>query len=106
MNQNDFEEDNSNLNYENNNNNEEDLNYLKYKTEELNRELIDKLNKINSLNDQNKNKEILIQTLKKTINSQNEKLALTEKIRNQMSLQNKQIEENEVENNLIKSEYM
>jgi hypothetical protein len=86
--------------------NEEDLNYLKYKTEELNRELIEKLNKINSLNEQNKNKELLIQTLKKTINSQNEKLALTEKIRTQMSVQNKQIEENEMENNLIKAEYM
>jgi DNA polymerase III alpha subunit len=86
--------------------NEEDLNYLKYKTEELNRELIEKLNKINALNEQNKNKELLIQTLKKTINSQNEKLALTEKIRAQMSFQNKQIEENEMENNLIKTEYM
>jgi len=86
--------------------NEDDLNYLKYKTEELNRELIDKLNKINSLNEQNKNKELLIQTLKKTINSQNEKLALTEKVRAQMSLQNKQIEENELENNMIKTEYM
>ena len=58
------------------------------------------------LNEQNKNKELLIRTLKKTINSQNEKLSLTEKIRAQMSLQNQQIEENEYENNMMKTEYM
>ena len=35
---------------ENSNANEDDINYLKYRTEEMNKELIDKLNKINALN--------------------------------------------------------
>lgn len=86
--------------------NEEDLNYLNDKVEEQNKELIEKLNKINALNEQNKNKDIFIQTLKKTIENLQEKLASTEKVKQHINNQNKQILETETESNIIKAEYM
>ena len=87
-------------------NNEEDVNYLRYKNEELNKELIEKLNKINTLNEQNKNKEILIQTLKKSVSSLQEKLGSTDKMKQHLNLQNRQIFETESEANLLKAEYL
>lgn len=87
-------------------NNEEDINYLRFKNEELHKELIDKLNKINALNDQIKNKEILIKTLKKTVSSLQEKLASAEKMKQHLNLQNRQIFETESEVTLLKTEYL
>lgn len=87
-------------------NHEEDVNYLRYKNEELNKELIDKLNKINSLNEQNKNKDVLIQTLKKSNSSLQEKLASADKMKQHLNMQNRHIFETESEANIIKAEYL
>lgn len=87
-------------------NNEEEINFLKYKIEELNKEYIDKLDKINGLNEQIKNKDVLIQTLKKTISSLQEKLSTNEKVKLQMNMQTKQFIETESEVNFLRTEYM
>ncbi len=101
----------SNLYNDNNNDlsemqNEEDVNYLRFKNEELQKELINKINKINSLNAQNNNKEVLIQTLQKSVASLQEKLGSADKMKQHLNLQNRQIFETESEANLLKGEYL
>lgn len=86
--------------------NEEDVNYLRFKNEELQKELIHKINKINSLNAQNNNKEVLIQTLQKSVASFQEKLTSADKMKQHLNLQNRQIFETESEANLLKAEYL
>jgi len=72
----------------------------------LNKELIVNLNKINALNDQIKNKDVFINTLKKNINNLKEKLSSTEKFKHDFNAQARQIIQTESETNMLKTECM
>lgn len=85
---------------------QEDINYYKYRIEEMNKDLIDKMNLIQTQGDQMKEMELLIDNLKKNTKTLYEKLSQNEKVKIQMNIKDKELQENENETNMIKIEYM
>lgn len=90
---------------------ENDYNYDDTYSEEqkeidLHKEYINKLDKINVLNSQIQNKDVLIKTLKQTISRLQEKLSANEKIKSQIDLHTKEFKESKNQVYILRAESM
>lgn len=84
----------------------QDRNYLKFRNEELNKELLDKISHMKQQNDKVKSLENIVVNLQKTIQNYNEKLTYNEKQKVEINLRSRKINDLEEKNNQLKSEIM
>lgn len=84
----------------------QDRNYLKMRNEELNKELLTKINEVQHCHEKIKSLEMIVINLQKTIHGYHEKLAQTEKQKVEVSVRNRKIGELEEENAKLKADNM
>jgi deoxyhypusine synthase len=84
----------------------QDRNYLKFRNEELNKELLSRIGEIQQSQEKIKSLENIVATLQKTIQGYHEKLASSEKLKVDINLRCRRINELEEEINLQKAENM
>ena len=84
----------------------QDRNYLKFRNEELNKELLNKIGENQILQDKIKSLENIVLNLQKTIQGYHEKLAFNEKLKIDINLRTRKINELEEEINIQKAENM
>jgi hypothetical protein len=84
----------------------QDRNYLKFRNEELNKDLLNKIGENQQLQEKIRSLENIVINLQKTIQGYHEKLASSEKLKVDINLRSRRINELEEEINLQKAENM
>ena len=84
----------------------QDRNYLKFRNEELNKDLLEKINHNQQLNEKARSLENIIVNLQRTIQAYHEKMAVNEKQKVDINVRNRKINDLEEEINHLKADNM